>query len=394
MVSDEAVEQLMSLWIILGSLTALYSATVWLFFLGLGKLREGISSTTPSVSVIVAARNEEHHIRACLESLLRQTYAGPYDITVADDQSADGTGKAVQELAQQYSNLRLIQIQETEKGWAPKKYALNQAIEKSTGEIICATDADCTVPPTWIQGLVRQFEPSVGMVVGFVQINQPNRRGSLWTRLQALELFSLFMVAAGGIGKKLAFSASGGNFAYRREAFYQVGGFEQIKHLVSGDDDLLLQQMGTKSGWETRFCAQPDTFVTTKPMANMRAFFRQRRRWASKAIHQRPHVLCFLVVTFLTNFCLLVTIPLTLFLGRWVVVPLACLAVKALSEMALLWRGATLLGRKNLLGIFPLWELVHIPYVVLSGLASLQGEFNWKGRRYRGQERIDDGEES
>ena len=378
-------------WIILGLLTAFYSATTWLFFLGLGKLREGQNGTTPSVSVILAARNEEAHIGACLESLLRQTYTGPYDITVVDDQSTDGTAKVIRELAGQHPNIQLIQVKETEKGWAPKKYALHRAIDHSSGEIICATDADCTVPPTWIQGLVRQFEPSVGMVTGLVQLNQGNRKGSAWARLQALELFSLFMAAAGGIGMGLAFSASGGNIAYRREAFRQASGFREIRHLVSGDDDLLLQQMVTKTNWSTRFCADPETFVTTEPMAGLRAFFRQRKRWASKAPHQQPFLLCFLVTTFLVNLSLLVAIPLTLFLGLWAVPPLACLAVKAFSELAVLWKGAKMFGRRDLLAIFPLWELAHVPYIAVMGLAGLGGELTWKDRRFGRQGRTDAG---
>jgi cellulose synthase/poly-beta-1,6-N-acetylglucosamine synthase-like glycosyltransferase len=386
-----AMERPMSLWIILGFFTILYGIAVWFCFQGLGKLHKGQSRKTPSVSVIVAARNERDHIRDCLDSLLRQNYSGRYDITVADDQSTDGTARLVGELAQQHDNLRLIQLQRTRRGWAPKKHALNEAIENSTGEIICATDADCTPSPTWIQGLIRQFDPSVGMVAGLVQINRPHRPGSLWIRLQALELFSLFTTAAGGLGNKLALSASGGNLAYRREAFRQAGGFQQIKHLVSGDDDLLLQHMAAKTNWEAKFCVDPGTFVTTKAMPNLRSFLRQRRRWASKAPHQRPSLICFLIITFLLNLSLLITLPATMATSRWVAAPLTCLAVKTLSEIALLWRGARLLGRMDLLKIFPLWELVHIPYVVFMGLAGLFGGHIWKGRKYSGQNRSDAG---
>lgn len=382
----------MLLWIILGSLTALYSSALWLFFLGLGRLPKGGNETIPSVSVVMAARDEERRIRPCLESLVRQDYSGKYDITVVDDQSTDGTAEIVQEMAERHPHLQLIRIREVQPGWAPKKYALNQAIENSTGEIICATDADCTMPPTWIQGLVRQFEPSVGMVVGLVNIKRIKGRRSLWVRLQALELFSLFLAAAGGIGAKLAYSAMGCNLAYRRRAFRQAGGFERIKHLVSGDDDLLLQQLVTGTSWDTRFCTDSDTFVSTEPMPDLTAFLRQRRRWASKAPHQRRSLFCLLLITFLLNLSLLTTIPVTLALGHWIAAPLACLAVKAMSEIALLWRGTRLLGGKELLGIFPLWELAHIPYMVVSGVAGLAGGFAWKGRRFAGQDRSKEGE--
>ena len=376
----------MLVWAILGLLTVLYSAAVWLFFAGLVKLHRGTNTSVPSVSVVLAARDEERYIRACLESLLAQSYQGTFDITIADDQSSDATVEIVDRLAAQHPNLNLIRITETPKGWAPKKYALHRAIESSNGEIIMATDADCILPPDWIAGLMLHLEPSVGMVVGFVQLSRSGPRAPLWIRLQALEFLALFMAAAGGIATKLIYSAMGGSLAYRRKAFQQIGGFERIKHLVSGDDDLLLQQLVTRTDWEVRFSKAADTFATTEPMPDVKAFFRQRRRWASKAVHQRPLTLSFLLVTFLLNLSLLVTIPMILLEGQSVAFPLICLALKSLSEFVLLYRGAGIFRRKDLVRMFPLWELVHIPYVVTSGLAGLRGGMNWKGRRYRGQD--------
>ena len=54
----------MLVWAILGLLTVLYSAAVWLFFAGLGRLHRGTNTSVPSVSVVLAARDEERNIRA------------------------------------------------------------------------------------------------------------------------------------------------------------------------------------------------------------------------------------------------------------------------------------------------------------------------------------------
>jgi hypothetical protein len=138
--------------------------------------------------------------------------------------------------------------------------------------------------------------------------------------------------------------------------------------------------------WRVRFSTARDTFATTEPMPDVKAFFRQRRRWASKAVHQRPVTLSFLLVTFLLNLFLLVTTAVSLVRGRSIAFVLLCLAVKSLSEFVLLHRGARMFGRKDLLPLFPLWEIAHIPYVVISGLTGLRGGLSWKGRRYRGQD--------
>ena len=48
--------------------------------------------STPKVSIILPARNEERYIGKCLESLIQQDYEN-YEIVVIDDSSEDSTGK-------------------------------------------------------------------------------------------------------------------------------------------------------------------------------------------------------------------------------------------------------------------------------------------------------------
>lgn len=54
------------------------------------------NNENPSVSVIVAARNEEKNIERLLESLVNQTHSGSnYEVIIVDDQSEDGTPNLV-----------------------------------------------------------------------------------------------------------------------------------------------------------------------------------------------------------------------------------------------------------------------------------------------------------
>src|SRR5258708_10585905 len=53
---------------------------------------EAPSAATPSVSVLVPARNEALRIKPCLESLIAQNYP-PLEIVVLDDESHDATAK-------------------------------------------------------------------------------------------------------------------------------------------------------------------------------------------------------------------------------------------------------------------------------------------------------------
>jgi len=373
--------------ILLTALTIVYAGAVWLFTRGWKRLSGGENQNRPPVSVVLAARNETGSIEACLRSLVGQRYSGRFEIIVADDHSSDGTDRVVAGVAEEHATVKLIRIASAPPDWAPKKFALSKAIDAGDGEIILTTDADCIAPPAWIDGMVRHFEPGIDIVAGPVTLDYPGVKKSLWTRWQRLELFSLFAAAAGGNAGGII-TASGGNLAYRRVVYRRSGGLSAIRGLVSGDDDLLVQRMVSAAGARMRFSVDPGTTVTTRPHPRLGDFFRQRRRWASKAVHQQPRNLLFLLLTFTLNLSLAASFLAALIAGRGAIVPLGCLAVKTVSELVLLVRAARRMDFRGWLPVFPLWELLHPPYIIIAGLAGLGGDLRWKDRRFRGQKGI------
>ena len=367
-------------------LTAVYISHGLRFFRGLALLKSGTNEHKFDVSVIVAARNEEKAITGCLEALLNQTYPkGKYEIIVIDDQSTDNTSEIVTSFLQNNSEMTLLKINEPVANWSHKKYALHTGIEKSRGEIILTTDADCIVKPTWIEGMISCFEEDVGMVVGFSQVGTQDEKLTIFEKLQAFDFLSLMTAAAGTIGNNLPWAASGQNLAYRKKAFERVGGFERIRQRPSGDDVLLLQLISTMTDWKIRFAAREDTFVTTRPVKTMGGFINQKRRWASNSVLQvtlNKRFFAFLVVTFTLNALLLVTLPLSLFLRELSLGPWICLLAKAGVDFALLVKGAHLFRRHDLLKYFLLWEILQIPYIVVSGILGTTRGFTWKERHY------------
>ena len=110
---------------------------------------------------LISARNESQGIRATLDSVLSQDYAGKWDVWVADDRSTDDTPKILEEYAARYPQLHILTIKDIPDGVSPKKHALSKLIDVCDGDILCLTDADCIVKPTWIDGIVREFEPGI-----------------------------------------------------------------------------------------------------------------------------------------------------------------------------------------------------------------------------------------
>ena len=176
------------------------------------------NTALPTVTVIVAARNEEDFINRCLNSLLLLDYpAGRLQIRIVDDHSADRTRKVAEACAAQASmDVRVLQAPPCPAGIGPKKHALRHGIENSTGEILLFTDADCTVQSGWARALVAAYGERTGAVASAVL---PGRDAGLPKRLYRLErlLVSLYL----GFGHRPRISG----LRQRWEAFPTAGRF-------------------------------------------------------------------------------------------------------------------------------------------------------------------------
>ena len=98
-----------------------------------------VSSSDVTISVVVAARNEEENIGNLLEALEKQTFpASQFEIIVVDDFSTDQTVENVKK----FPRVHLIQPN-VSASVSSKKRAIEAGINKATGELIVITDADC-----------------------------------------------------------------------------------------------------------------------------------------------------------------------------------------------------------------------------------------------------------
>jgi biofilm PGA synthesis N-glycosyltransferase PgaC len=119
------------------------------------------SSITPTVSILIAARNEETRLPAKLESLRSLNYPqNLLQIVIASDGSTDGTADILRENA---THIVPVILDESN----GKAAALNKAVEYATGEILVFLDARQVVDADAIAHLVSCFaDPSVGAVSG------------------------------------------------------------------------------------------------------------------------------------------------------------------------------------------------------------------------------------
>ncbi len=109
----------------------------------------------PTLTVLVAAKDEESNIGACVAGLLAQDYPG-LEIVAVDDRSSDRTGAILDSLAARNGRIRVIHVRELPAGWAGKNHAMHLGVQAAGGELLCFTDADCRFhSPLLLQAAVR-----------------------------------------------------------------------------------------------------------------------------------------------------------------------------------------------------------------------------------------------
>lgn len=329
-----------------------------------------------SVTVVIAARNEEEHIGACLESLLQQTLpAEQLEIIVVDDGSEDKTA----EIVTSYANQGVMLIRMTDEDGVGKKAALRKGIEFSKKEIIVTTDADCLFETAWLNTLL-QFRKEKGAV--FVAAPVRYRREKSWLdRFQSLDFLSLQAVTAAAVSARLFNMCNGANLLYTRGAYDAVKGFEGNDHIASGDDMFMMEKMATAFPNQVSFCYSREAIVTTAPAANWRAFFRQRIRWASKSTsYKHNSIKLVLLLVYFVNCGISAMMFSLLFLPQYFPLWLVMVLMKGFVEYPLMIRIARFFNKTPLLPWFIPFQPLHALYIVLAGSFGLIGTYEWKGR--------------
>ena len=342
------------------------------------------SSNNLSFSVLIAARNEENNIAACLNAVLHQTIPTcQYEIIIVNDRSTDSTQSIVQDFVEQYPHISLINLMEVPAAISPKKYAISCGYALSKNEIIAVTDADCIVPEHWLASISHYMAEGVGLVQGITTYSRPDGINDLLFGIQALDFVSHGVIAAAAMGAGLPINGNANNMAYRRRAFEDCNGYAGVRGVVSGDDDLLLQKIWHSKKWRVRFMAAATAAVVTAPCLSWQAVFEQRKRWASKTVHYTMKQRLFLSGIFLFYSGLICAIGAPVLNSTLWSVPILMLIIKLCGEAVLLVPGTNLFGTKPLRKYFIIASLVQLPLTLAAVIAGVFGKFNWKDQQFK-----------
>ena len=256
--------------------------TVITRFLELRMVRSDRSETPrPSVSVLVPARNEQYALPRLLESFEKQE-TSDFEIVLVNDRSTDDTASIMDEFRRAHGDrVKVVTVEEAPAGGNPKQNALACGSAVAGGEIILMTDADCTVPPTWVERTVGFFaNEQVGVVFGPVFPVDLSR----WLRqYQSFDHVFRYFYTAGSAGIGNATGGFGNNLAVRRRALDAVGGFAGLRHSVTEDAELI-SQVRDQRRWLIRAHTSPKATVHPEPQVTIGALLKQGLRWNTGAL--------------------------------------------------------------------------------------------------------------
>ena len=345
----------------------------------------GTSEAKTRITVIVPARNEEKNIADCLQSLLTQSYPQELlEIIVVNDHSTDHTEEVIRSFLN-HPIIKLINLRDYINDPdlpAYKKKAIEIGIAQSSGEFILTTDADCVAPSQWVNLMATMHAClDAAFIAAPVRIED---RSSILSVFQSLDFITLQGITGAAVYKKLYSMCNGANLGYQKSAFYEVGGFEGIDKIASGDDMLLMYKIYKKFPQKIFFLKSQDAIVSTSPMPDWKSFLNQRIRWAGKADqYDDKRIFWTLLFVYLLNFFLLFFLIACFWNMRWAIFFLILAIIKTIIEFPFVYTVSTFFSQKHLMKYFLFLQPLHILYTVIAGALGKFTHYEWKNRKLK-----------
>lgn len=192
---------------------------------------------TPSISLLIPARNEAREIGNTLSAVLAQDYPD-FEIILVDDQSDDGTGDMARAFAvKSGGRLHVMTGTTPQNGWLGKPWALMQAAQAARGELFIFMDADSRLQPGALRWTAARLAALHADALGLLPDFQ---RESFWDEvlqpmLTMMTLFELPVFWLNSDRQKKRWMGAGAFLAVTRAAYEKIGGHAAVKNRVIED---------------------------------------------------------------------------------------------------------------------------------------------------------------
>jgi cellulose synthase/poly-beta-1,6-N-acetylglucosamine synthase-like glycosyltransferase len=360
------------------SSAALIQLFYYLFFylaVYLKKFTEIKKSREP-VSIIICARNEAENLNNYLPSVLEQDYPD-FEVIVVNDCSEDNSYEILAKYLNEYPHLRISTINKDPKFTHNKKFAQFIGIKAAKNEILLFTDADChPESDKWVESMVSHFDGNKNFVLGYGGYQDKN---SLLNKYIRCDCMTIAMQYLGMAIRGIPYMGVGRNLAYRRSVFFSNKGFGSHNHVVSGDDDLLVNTIAKSNNTSVEF--RPGTHTRSVPCSGISDWITQKKRHLTTAPYYKIRDKILLItepisrMLFYTAFIILLSF---IFLWPWA---LAVFALRLIVQIVVLTFVQKKLNEPGLLGyllFFDIFSPIINSVIFLSNSRSISRKNKWK----------------
>lgn len=362
--------------IVAGGIMLLIQLYHYVFYFGklaFYKIPERAGGKEP-VSVVICARNELKNLKENLHSILTQNYP-EYQVVVVNDCSWDESGEFLEEIQPQFPHLKVVTINEQEKYRHGKKFALSLGIKAAKYEILLLTDADCKpVSPDWISHMVSGYTPETEIVVGYGAYVKSPGLFNKWVRMDTV--FNAVQYLSAALWHR-TYMGVGRNLSYRKTLFFKNKGFASHNHIMSGDDDLFVNE--TANSKNTVVELHPDSFTSSATRRTFKGWLKQKKRHMSTGTHYKTRDKMRIGSFFLSQALFYVILVLLLITGVNPQLVIGAWLVRLLIQMLIFGSCMKKLGELDILWMLPVFDiLVMIIYPILSISNLLFKDKTWR----------------
>jgi len=310
------------------------------------------------VSIIICARNEEKNLQENLSSVLEQDYPD-FEVIVVNDCSDDETKFILQDYSHQYAHLKVVTIAEHERFKHGKKFAVTLGIKASQNEHLLFTDADCRpASKNWLKRMQQNFTGGKEIVLGYSPyqrsegfVNKLIRFETFYTALNYLS-FALTGKPYMGVGR---------NMAYTKSLFFSGKGFASHMHILSGDDDLFVNQHANQNN--TAIEIHPESHVWSEPKKTLSSYINQKLRHlgAGKAYKRSHKQMLSLQAGSAMAFYIFLMVLIVLQVQWWVL--LSVFLIRMIIQMIIYYPIFMKLSYNDLIWWFPVLDFIYYFYI-------------------------------
>ncbi|MBU3664121.1 MAG: glycosyltransferase [Bacteroidetes bacterium] len=359
-------------WVSIGFLALAALVQLYYYWFVFGKLAfykvpivSNDSNLTP-VSIIISARNEYRNLEKNLASILTQDYP-KFEVIVVNDCSWDDSQKLLEYYQENYEHLKVCKLIEQEKYPTGKKFALTIGIKAAQYEQLIFTDADCKPASNqWLRLMQGKLANNKEIVLGFSPFKKTSGFLNLFIRYEgALTAMAYFSAAL----RHHAFMGVGRNLAYSRDLFFKHKGFASHQHILSGDDDLFVNQVATASNVAIQL--HPDSFVYTDAKKTFGDWARQKTRHVSTGKYYKTKDKVFLGVYYASMLLFYLSLGFAIFFRVEPILILGIYGIRLLSQLIIYYLILKKFKSIGLMWFIPLLDFIYLLYSWLFGIKGL-----------------------